>query len=199
MTERRSWARLPHIAILLVFAALAPGLSLAAVPPASPAPFAPAADTLVIQGLGKSTAELGGKWQFKTGDDMAWASPSFDDSNAGHLSPFLNDRELELPSALPLGIVPDMAFETMTERLGVGDRLTLYTDGLLEARNLSGELYGFDRVRKLIGTQPDAHAASEAAVAFGQDDDITVLTVTRLAVGVESTTRLVAPELVSSV
>jgi hypothetical protein len=120
-------------------------------------------------------------------------------ANAGHLSPFLNDRELELPAELPLGIVPDLAFEAITVQLAVGDRLTLYTDGLLEARNPAGELYGFDRVRELIATQPDAQAASEAAVAFGQDDDITVLTVSRLAVGVESTTHLVAPQLVSAV
>jgi hypothetical protein len=120
-------------------------------------------------------------------------------ANAGHLSPFLNDRELELPAELPLGIVPDLAFEAITVQLAVGDRLTLYTDGLLEARNPSGELYGFDRVCALIATHPDAQTASDAAVAFGQDDDITVLTVTRLAVGVESTTRLAAPELVSAV
>jgi hypothetical protein len=120
-------------------------------------------------------------------------------ANAGHLSPFLNDRELELPPELPLGVVRDVAYETTTVQLGIGDRLTLYTDGLLEARNHSGELYGFDRVSALIATRPDAHTASEVAVAFGQDDDITVLTVTRLALGVESTTRLVAPELVSAV
>jgi hypothetical protein len=119
-------------------------------------------------------------------------------ANAGHLSPFLNDRELELPPELPLGIVRDVAYETTTVQLGIGDRLTLYTDGLLEARNHSGELYGFERVQELIATRPDAHAASEVAVAFGQDDDITVLTVTRLAMGVESTTHLVAPELVSA-
>jgi hypothetical protein len=120
-------------------------------------------------------------------------------ANAGHLSPFLNDRELELPPELPLGIVRDVAYQTTTVQLAIGDRLTLYTDGLLEARNHSGELYGFDRVRALIATRPDAHAAGDIAVAFGQDDDITVLTVTRLALGVESTTRLVAPELVSAV
>jgi hypothetical protein len=120
-------------------------------------------------------------------------------ANAGHLSPFLNERELELPPELPLGIVRDVAYETTTVQLGIGDRLTLYTDGLLEARNHSGELYGFDRVSALIATRPDAHAASEVAVAFGQDDDITVLTVMRLAMGVESTTRLVAPELVSAI
>jgi Stage II sporulation protein E (SpoIIE) len=117
-------------------------------------------------------------------------------ANAGHLSPFLNDGEVELPGALPLGIAQDVAFETTMVMLDVDDCLTLYTDGLLEARDQhSGELYGFDRVRDLIATHPDAHAASEAAVAFGQDDDITVLTVMRLAVGVESTTLLMAPKL----
>jgi hypothetical protein len=119
-------------------------------------------------------------------------------ANAGHLSPFLNDEEVALTAALPLGLVPDCAFETTAVQLGVGDRLTLYTDGLLEARNAAGELYGFDRVRELIQTQPDAQRASEAAVSFGQDDDITVLTLTRLAVGVESTILLLAPKLVGA-
>ena len=45
---------------------------------------------------------------------------------------------------------------------------------------------------------PDAKQATEAAVAFGQDDDITVLTLTRLAIGVKSTTSLLAPELVTA-
>jgi len=77
--------------------------------------------------------------------------------------------------------------------------LTLYTDGLLEARNADGELFSFARVRALMETAPDAEQASQAAVAFGQDDDITVLTLTRLAVGVESTTSLRAPALEPSV
>ncbi len=89
-------------------------------------------------------------------------------------------------------------YETTSLILNVGDRLTLYTDGLLEARNASGELYSFDRLQNLIATEPDARQASEVAVAFGQEDDITVLTVTRLATGVESTTLLLAPALVSA-
>jgi Stage II sporulation protein E (SpoIIE) len=71
-------------------------------------------------------------------------------------------------------------------------------DGLLEARNPAGDLFSFERLRALIATQPDAKQATDAAVAFGQDDDITVLTLTRLAPGVESTTSLLAPDLVSS-
>lgn len=97
----------------------------------------------------------------------------------------------------PLGVVSDGRYENVSFTMAAGDRLTLYTDGLLEARNAARELFGFDRVRNLIATSPDADAASDAAVAFGQDDDITVLTVTRV-VGTESAALTVANEIVSS-
>jgi phosphoserine phosphatase RsbU/P len=119
-------------------------------------------------------------------------------ANAGHPAPFRNNEELSMPGALPLGLDLGTEYEEVQLRLAVGDRLTLYTDGLLEARNPEGEIFSFDRLRALIATQPDAKQATDAAVAFGQDDDITVITLTRLAPGVESTTSLLAPELVSS-
>jgi len=103
-----------------------------------------------------------------------------------------------LPGALPLGVDLNVQYENVRLRLAVGDRLTLYTDGLLEARNPAGDLFSFERLRALIGTQPDAKQATDAAVAFGQEDDITVMTITRLAPGVASTTSLLAPALVSS-
>jgi hypothetical protein len=118
-------------------------------------------------------------------------------ANAGHLSPFLNKNELNLPGALPLGLDLSAAYEKIYLRLAIDDRLTLYTDGLLEARNAAGELFSFERLRALIATQPDAKQATEAAVAFGQDDDVTVITLTRLAPGVEATTSLLKPDLVS--
>jgi hypothetical protein len=104
-------------------------------------------------------------------------------ASAGHLSPFVNERELQLPGALPLGIVSGLTFEDNRIQLQEGDRLALYTDGVLEARSAAGELYGFDRVQMLFTGRPDAGQASEAAVSFGQDDDITVLILTRLGVG----------------
>jgi serine phosphatase RsbU (regulator of sigma subunit) len=119
-------------------------------------------------------------------------------ANAGHPSPFLNKEELSLPGALPLGLDLDVHYENVRLQLTVGDRLSLYTDGLLEARNPAGDLFSFERLKALIGTQPDAKQATDAAVAFGQDDDITVMTITRLAPGVASTTSLLAPALVSS-
>lgn len=103
-------------------------------------------------------------------------------ANAGHLPPFRNGQELDLPPALPLGLTADAAYETTSLRLNPGDRLTLYTDGLLEARNPDGELFGFDRLHTLLSTHPDAQQAVDAAVHFGQEDDVTVLTLTREAV-----------------
>jgi hypothetical protein len=117
-------------------------------------------------------------------------------ANAGHLAPFLNQDEMSLPDALPLALDPDATYETTSFRLAFSDRPTFYTDSLLEARNAAGEIFGFERLRVLIATQQDARQAAEAAVTFGQDDDNTVLTLTRLAIGVKSTTSLLAPELV---
>ncbi len=107
-------------------------------------------------------------------------------ASAGHPAPFLNDRELDLPGALPLGISPSVTYEASHLDLVVGDHFSLYTDGLLEARNQAGELYSFSRLERLFASHPSAAQATQAAVNFGQDDDITVLTLTRLATGEES-------------
>jgi hypothetical protein len=100
---------------------------------------------------------------------------------AGHPAPFVNDLELNFPGALPLGLTPTAVFEETRLTLRERDQMALYTDGLLEARNHSGELYSFDRLKTLFATFPTAEQAAQAAVNFGQDDDITVLTLTRLA------------------
>ncbi len=107
-------------------------------------------------------------------------------ASAGHPAPFLNDRELEVPGALPLGIAPDVIYEETAFELEPGDHFSLYTDGLLEARNQAGELYSFARLERLFAGHPSAAQATQAAINFGQDDDITVLTLTRLATGAES-------------
>ena len=114
-------------------------------------------------------------------------------ASAGHPAPFLNDSETTLPGALPLGLVASSSYKESTIHLSAGDHLSLYTDGLLEARSATGELYGFDRLRTLFAEQPDAAKATEAAVAFGQDDDITVLTLTRLGLGEASSARFTTP------
>jgi hypothetical protein len=102
-------------------------------------------------------------------------------ASAGHPAPFLNDAELQLPGELPLGVVAAVTYSESKFNLQAGDHFMLYTDGLVEARNQAGELYGFERLESLFDSNPTAAEASEAAVNFGQDDDITVLTLTRLA------------------
>ena len=114
-------------------------------------------------------------------------------ASAGHLSPFLNEHELEMPGALPLGICAEIVYEDIHIQLEEGDHLALYTDGLLEARSATGELYGFERLHTLFTSRPDADQASEAAISFGQDDDITVLTLTKLEVGKASAPQRTAP------
>ncbi len=98
---------------------------------------------------------------------------------AGHLFPYVDGRELELPGALPLGIEGGVRYETTRFTLRPGSRLTFYSDGVVEARNREGELFGFERGRNL-STEPAA-AIVEAAKKFGQADDITVVTIQRAA------------------
>lgn len=100
-------------------------------------------------------------------------------ASAGHLPPYLNGKELEMPGSLPLGIVPDLVCDELTVRLSHNCQLTLYTDGLIEARDSSGQLYGFARLNALFAARPTAEDAAQAAVRFGQEDDITVLTLSR--------------------
>jgi phosphoserine phosphatase RsbU/P len=99
-------------------------------------------------------------------------------ASAGHLSPYLDGREVELPGALPLGIVSGAAYETTSLHLPTSSRLTFYSDGVVEAQNQQGELFGFDRARD-ISTQ-SAAAIANAAAAFGQSDDITVVAIRRV-------------------
>jgi hypothetical protein len=98
-------------------------------------------------------------------------------ANAGHLSPYLDGTEIELPGALPLGVESGSRYVTTEFHLDPGSRLTFYSDGVVEAQSAKGELFGFDRGREL-STEP-ASAIVEAARKFGQQDDITVVTIER--------------------
>ena len=98
-------------------------------------------------------------------------------ANAGHLSPYLDGAELELPGALPLGVQSGARYSTLDFRLQPGSRLTFISDGVVEAQNQKGELFGFDRSREL-SRKPAAEIA-DAARRFGQQDDITVVAIER--------------------
>jgi Stage II sporulation protein E (SpoIIE) len=96
-------------------------------------------------------------------------------ANAGHLAPYLAGQEIPVENGLPLGITADTEYPEVSIQFPPGAQLTLYTDGVVEARAKSGELLGFDQAAAL-STQP-AELIAQTAQTFGQDDDITVLTV----------------------
>lgn len=109
------------------------------------------------------------------------ADGNADIATAGHFAPYQNGAELPLEGALPLGIDPSATYEAYSFRLHEGETLTFYTDGIVEARNDRRELFGFERVEKMARARAAATDIVEAASTFGQEDDITVLTMTRLA------------------
>ena len=99
-------------------------------------------------------------------------------ANAGHLPPYLNSQEIALPGGLPLGVLPEVSqYDEARFYLHPGDRILMLSDGVVEARQPSGELFGFDRLSRLCNLP--ALSLAEVAKAFGQQDDITVLTVRR--------------------
>ncbi len=102
-------------------------------------------------------------------------------ASAGHPGPFIDGRELEMPGALPVGIVPSAEYEETTFILSPGETCMLYTDGLPEAQNHAGEMYGFVRLATMFGRHPSAAQAANSAMYFGQTDDITVVSLKRLA------------------
>jgi hypothetical protein len=103
-------------------------------------------------------------------------------ANAGHLAPYIDGVELAVDSGLPLGLAANSTYTEIQCSLKPGQQLTLLTDGVVEARDVSGALFGFERAAAISTESADqiAHAAQE----FGQDDDITVLTLSYVPVEV---------------
>jgi phosphoserine phosphatase RsbU/P len=96
-------------------------------------------------------------------------------ANAGHLNPYRDGRELQLTPSLPLGVIADSEYEQTSFRLNRGDRLVFLSDGVVEATNSEGELFGFERTQQ-VSHEPARYIA-QTAQHFGQTDDITVLSV----------------------
>jgi len=66
-------------------------------------------------------------------------------------------------------------------RFTVGDHLLMMSDGIAEATDLNGNLFGFGRALDLVRNSASAAAIATAAQKFGQEDDISVISVTRIA------------------
>ncbi|MEZ4764437.1 MAG: SpoIIE family protein phosphatase [Calditrichia bacterium] len=101
-------------------------------------------------------------------------------ANAGHL-PLIHIQsktgeiqQYQKVSGIPLGVVPNFLFEQHTIRLNKGDYLVLVTDGVVEAKNKSGEMYSFERLLELLKTPQDScrsvarSAAKRRAIVFGR-------------------------------
>jgi hypothetical protein len=113
-------------------------------------------------------------------------------ASAGHPPPYRMASELTLENCLPLGLSEKSTYPEVTIQLNEGESLTLITDGVVEARAKSGELFGFDRAAEISTLAAESIALT--AQAFGQDDDITVLKLTRSRAGEGSEVEMIAPE-----
>jgi sigma-B regulation protein RsbU (phosphoserine phosphatase) len=94
-------------------------------------------------------------------------------ANAGHLNPYRDGREISLAGSLPLGVIADTEYEQATFHLNRGDRLVFLSDGVVEATNAEGELFGFERTQQV--SNESARYIAQTAQRFGQTDDITVV------------------------
>ena len=104
-------------------------------------------------------------------------------ASAGHLAPYVNGEEVPVAGSWPLGVLEDAAYEQTEVGLKPGDRLFLLTDGIAEAQDEEGRLFGFTRVEWLLREGATAVALAEAAQQHGQTDDITAICIETQAVG----------------
>jgi serine phosphatase RsbU (regulator of sigma subunit) len=89
-----------------------------------------------------------------------------------------------------LGLMPAMGYEEKETILEAGDSAVLYSDGLVEAHNPKGEMFGFPRLRELIAEHGEERALGDFLLeqlysfvgeGWDQEDDITLLTLKRSA------------------
>jgi len=113
-------------------------------------------------------------------------------ANAGHNLPYhrTGGEVTELrATGMPLGLLPSMQYEEHEALLGAGDHLLLYSDGLVEAHNQANEMFGFPRLKDLMGNSRMAgdrtidvlltELSRFSGPAAEQEDDITLVTIER--------------------
>jgi serine phosphatase RsbU (regulator of sigma subunit)/predicted ester cyclase len=115
-------------------------------------------------------------------------------ANAGHDLPYLHRRNGEAEElrarGMPLGLMPGMNYEEMEIVLDAGEAALFYSDGLVEAHNPKGEMFGFPRLRALVAEHGEEISLgnilfeelySFVGEGWEQEDDITLLTLRRSA------------------
>jgi len=109
-------------------------------------------------------------------------------ANAGHDLPYLNhDGEAKELRArgMPLGLMSRMGYEEKEVVVDAGESVLFYSDGLVEAHDPEGEMFGFPKLRALIAEHAEKELLEEALLeelysfvgeGWEQEDDITLLT-----------------------
>jgi serine phosphatase RsbU (regulator of sigma subunit) len=112
-------------------------------------------------------------------------------ANAGHDLPYVAtaDGVTELRArGMPLGAMPDMTYEENEAYLAPGESILLHSDGLAEAHNPQGEMFGFPRLQKVVESSSGSeHLIDECLTElkdfvgsdWEQEDDITLVTLQR--------------------
>jgi serine phosphatase RsbU (regulator of sigma subunit)/anti-sigma regulatory factor (Ser/Thr protein kinase) len=127
---------------------------------------------------------------------LHWPSGRFIFANAGHNLPCLRTERGEVTelraTGMPLGLMPGMRYEERAAVLGPRCSMLLYSDGLAEAHGTNREMFGFPRVREVVGRGPDGQPLigtvldelrSFTGAGWEQEDDVTLVTISR-SVGV---------------
>jgi sigma-B regulation protein RsbU (phosphoserine phosphatase) len=65
------------------------------------------------------------------------------------------------PVGMPLGVEPGEPYQTVTWQIGPGERLVLFTDGIVEATNRAGKLFGLSRVQTTLAKASPASPSAE--------------------------------------
>jgi serine phosphatase RsbU (regulator of sigma subunit)/predicted ester cyclase len=114
-------------------------------------------------------------------------------ANAGHDLPYLHrngDAEELRARGMPLGLMPGMSYEEKETILHSGEAALLYSDGLVEAHDPKGEMFGFPRLRRLVAEHGEHRSLGDFLLEelysftgerWEQEDDITLLTLRRAA------------------
>jgi serine phosphatase RsbU (regulator of sigma subunit) len=112
-------------------------------------------------------------------------------ANAGHNLPYVATAEgvTELRArGMPLGAMPDMTYEENETYLAPGESILLHSDGLVEAHNPTGAMFGFPRLQKVVESSSGSeHLIDECLTElrefvgsdWEQEDDITLVTLQR--------------------